>query len=86
VEKQEKKKKLTGAFLCVFRRGILCAEMLIHPGPGVMLYEDLLSLRPSWKPPAGRAKKRMLYTRRFVNAVMTVGGKRKMNSNEPSTK
>ncbi|KAJ5933658.1 hypothetical protein N7454_005987, partial [Penicillium verhagenii] len=32
------------------------------------------------KNPKGRAYKRVLYTRRFVNVVMT-GGKRKMNPN-----
>ncbi|KAJ3368128.1 40S ribosomal protein S30 [Allomyces macrogynus ATCC 38327] len=31
------------------------------------------------KKKTGRAKKRLLYTRRFVNAVATFGGKRKMN-------
>ncbi|RPA73072.1 ribosomal protein S30 [Ascobolus immersus RN42] len=30
------------------------------------------------KSPKGRAKKRLLYTRRFVNVTLT-GGKRKMN-------
>jgi small subunit ribosomal protein S30e len=35
------------------------------------------------KVPKGRAKKRVTYTRRFVNVVMT-GGKRKMNPN-PTT-
>ncbi|SPO46398.1 probable 40S ribosomal protein S30 [Moesziomyces antarcticus] len=33
------------------------------------------------KQPKGRAKKRLLYTRRFVNAVTTPGGKRRMNPN-----
>jgi small subunit ribosomal protein S30e len=28
----------------------------------------------------GRAHKRMLYNRRFVNAVASMGGKRKMNA------
>ena len=32
------------------------------------------------KTPKGRAYKRILYTRRFVNVTMT-GGKRKMNPN-----
>ncbi|KAK1836998.1 ribosomal protein S30 [Podospora conica] len=32
------------------------------------------------KTPKGRAKKRLTYTRRFVNVVLT-GGKRKMNPN-----
>ncbi|KAF8453019.1 ribosomal protein S30 [Terfezia claveryi] len=32
------------------------------------------------KSPKGRAKKRILYTRRFVNVTLT-GGKRKMNPN-----
>ncbi|EFQ98369.1 hypothetical protein MGYG_01400 [Nannizzia gypsea CBS 118893] len=32
------------------------------------------------KTPKGRAKKRLQYTRRFVNVTMT-GGKRKMNPN-----
>ncbi|AET38612.1 40S ribosomal protein eS30 Ecym_3104 [Eremothecium cymbalariae DBVPG len=35
------------------------------------------------KSPKGRAYKRMLYTRRFVNVTLT-NGKRKMNSNQPS--
>ncbi len=35
------------------------------------------------KTPKGRAKKRIQYTRRFVNVTMT-GGKRKMNPN-PTT-
>lgn len=35
------------------------------------------------KVPKGRAKKRVTYTRRFVNVVMT-GGKRKMNPNPTS--
>ena len=35
------------------------------------------------KVPKGRAKKRLTYTRRFVNVVMT-GGKRKMNPNPTS--
>ncbi|KAF8428361.1 ribosomal protein S30 [Tirmania nivea] len=35
------------------------------------------------KSPKGRAKKRILYTRRFVNVTLT-GGKRKMNPN-PTT-
>ncbi|KAK4153351.1 ribosomal protein S30 [Chaetomidium leptoderma] len=33
------------------------------------------------KTPKGRAHKRDLYTRRFVNVAVTVGGKRKMNAN-----
>ncbi|CCF52379.1 probable 40S ribosomal protein S30 [Ustilago bromivora] len=33
------------------------------------------------KQPKGRAKKRLLYTRRFVNAVAGPGGKRRMNPN-----
>ncbi|KAK4214076.1 ribosomal protein S30, partial [Rhypophila decipiens] len=32
------------------------------------------------KTPKGRAKKRLTYTRRFVNVTLT-GGKRKMNPN-----
>ncbi|KAF2668972.1 ribosomal protein S30 [Microthyrium microscopicum] len=32
------------------------------------------------KSPKGRARKRMVYTRRFVNVTLT-GGKRKMNPN-----
>ncbi|KAK8109904.1 ribosomal protein S30 [Apiospora kogelbergensis] len=32
------------------------------------------------KTPKGRAKKRLVYTRRFVNVTLT-GGKRKMNPN-----
>ncbi|OAK98181.1 ribosomal protein S30 [Phaeosphaeriaceae sp. SRC1lsM3a] len=35
------------------------------------------------KTPKGRAKKRLTYTRRFVNVTMT-GGKRKMNPNPTS--
>ncbi|PLB53431.1 ribosomal S30/ubiquitin fusion [Aspergillus steynii IBT 23096] len=35
------------------------------------------------KVPKGRAKKRIVYTRRFVNVTMT-GGKRKMNANPSS--
>jgi len=35
------------------------------------------------KSPKGRARKRMVYIRRFVNVAMT-GGKRKMNPN-PTT-
>lgn len=35
------------------------------------------------KTPKGRAKKRLTYTRRFINVTMT-GGKRKMNPN-PTT-
>ncbi|KAF2859695.1 ribosomal protein S30 [Piedraia hortae CBS 480.64] len=35
------------------------------------------------KVPKGRAKKRILYTRRFVNVTLT-GGKRKMNPNPTS--
>ncbi|ORZ34059.1 ribosomal protein S30, partial [Catenaria anguillulae PL171] len=31
------------------------------------------------KPKTGRAKKRIIYTRRFVNAPVLFGGKRKMN-------
>ena len=33
------------------------------------------------KKPKGRAYKRLLYTRRFVNVAATPNGKRKMNSN-----
>ncbi|KAF9232640.1 ribosomal protein S30 [Lactarius vividus] len=33
------------------------------------------------KTPKGRAKKRMLYNRRFVNVTTLPGGKRKMNPN-----
>ncbi|KAK3291846.1 ribosomal protein S30 [Chaetomium fimeti] len=33
------------------------------------------------KTPKGRAHKREIYTRRFVNVAVTVGGKRKMNAN-----
>ncbi|OCK79479.1 ribosomal protein S30 [Lepidopterella palustris CBS 459.81] len=36
------------------------------------------------KTPKGRAKKRITYTRRFVNVVAMAGGKRKMNPN-PTT-
>mgnify|MGYP001507384856 CR=1 FL=1 len=32
--------------------------------------------------PQGRAKKRILFNRRFVNAVVTPGGKRRMNPND----
>ncbi|RMZ86089.1 hypothetical protein DV737_g102, partial [Chaetothyriales sp. CBS 132003] len=35
------------------------------------------------KTPKGRAKKRITYTRRFVNVTLT-GGKRKMNPNPTS--
>ncbi|KAF7590128.1 hypothetical protein BBP40_003241 [Aspergillus hancockii] len=35
------------------------------------------------KTPKGRARKRIIYTRRFVNVTMT-GGKRKMNPNPSS--
>lgn len=35
------------------------------------------------KTPKGRAKKRLIYTRRFVNVTLT-GGKRKMNPNPTS--
>ncbi|KKK22231.1 40S ribosomal protein, partial [Aspergillus rambellii] len=35
------------------------------------------------KTPKGRARKRIVYTRRFVNVTMT-GGKRKMNANPSS--
>ncbi|EPS29473.1 hypothetical protein PDE_04423 [Penicillium oxalicum 114-2] len=42
-------------------------------------------VEPQEKPkkPKGRAYKRILYTRRFVNVTMT-GGKRKMNPNPGS--
>jgi len=42
-------------------------------------------VEPQEKPktPKGRAKKKILYTRRFVNVTMT-GGKRKMNPNPGS--
>ncbi|CAE6469378.1 unnamed protein product [Rhizoctonia solani] len=33
------------------------------------------------KTPKGRAKKRLLYTRRFVNVTTLPGGKRRMNPN-----
>ncbi|KAK0714242.1 ribosomal protein S30 [Apiosordaria backusii] len=33
------------------------------------------------KTPKGRAHKRDIYTRRFVNITLTPGGKRKMNAN-----
>ncbi|PWN31138.1 putative 40S ribosomal protein S30 [Jaminaea rosea] len=33
------------------------------------------------KVPRGRAKKRLLYNRRFVNVVAGPGGKRRMNPN-----
>ncbi|KAK4641916.1 40S ribosomal protein S30 [Podospora bellae-mahoneyi] len=33
------------------------------------------------KNPKGRAHKREIYTRRFVNITLTPGGKRKMNAN-----
>ncbi|KAJ8082067.1 40S ribosomal protein S30 [Marasmius tenuissimus] len=33
------------------------------------------------KTPKGRAKKRLLYNRRFVNVTTLPGGKRKMNAN-----
>ncbi|KAL9709354.1 40S ribosomal protein S30 [Leucoagaricus gongylophorus] len=33
------------------------------------------------KPPKGRAKKRILYNRRFVNVTTLPGGKRRMNPN-----
>ncbi|KZT54994.1 ribosomal protein S30 [Calocera cornea HHB12733] len=33
------------------------------------------------KKPKGRAKKRMLYNRRFVNVTAAPGGKRRMNAN-----
>ena len=35
------------------------------------------------KTPKGRARKRLIYTRRFVNITLT-GGKRKMNPNPGS--
>ncbi|GME81781.1 unnamed protein product [[Candida] boidinii] len=37
------------------------------------------------KTPKGRAHKRMLYTKRFVNVATTAGGKRRMNPG-PSSK
>ncbi|KAK0610547.1 ribosomal protein s30 [Bombardia bombarda] len=37
------------------------------------------------KTPKGRAHKRDLYTRRFVNVTVTAGGKRKMNPNPTTT-
>ncbi|KAJ3783073.1 ribosomal protein S30 [Lentinula aff. detonsa] len=33
------------------------------------------------KTPKGRAKKRILYNRRFVNVTTLLGGKRRMNAN-----
>ncbi|KAI5995443.1 hypothetical protein PISMIDRAFT_679715 [Pisolithus microcarpus 441] len=33
------------------------------------------------KTPKGRAKKRLLYNRRFVNVTTLAGGKRRMNPN-----
>jgi small subunit ribosomal protein S30e len=36
------------------------------------------------KVPKGRAHKRILYTRRFVNVTLAPGGKRKMNANPTS--
>ncbi|KAJ4347513.1 40S ribosomal protein S30 [Ascochyta clinopodiicola] len=47
-----------------------------HPYPPVEPQEKK-------KTPKGRAKKRLTYTRRFVNVTMT-GGKRKMNPNPTS--
>ncbi|KAI5809993.1 ribosomal protein S30 [Peziza echinospora] len=43
-------------------------------------------VEPTEKPktPKGRAKKRILYTRRFVTLQLAPGGKRKMNAN-PTT-
>ncbi|KAJ3070156.1 hypothetical protein HDU98_006816 [Podochytrium sp. JEL0797] len=38
------------------------------------------------KQQCGRAKKRLLYTRRFVNAVVGFGGKRRMNPNDGGNK
>ncbi|CAD6949478.1 unnamed protein product [Tilletia laevis] len=37
------------------------------------------------KRPKGRAHKRLLYTRRFVNATVAPGGKRRMNPNNPAS-
>ncbi|KAF1944905.1 ribosomal protein s30 [Clathrospora elynae] len=37
------------------------------------------------KQPKGRAHKRDLYTRRFVNVTLAPGGKRKMNPNPTGT-
>ncbi|KAL0141016.1 40S ribosomal protein S30 [Mucor lusitanicus] len=34
---------------------------------------------PKKKPKTGRAKKRQVYNRRFVNVTTQVGGKRRMN-------
>ncbi|KAH6618805.1 hypothetical protein C7974DRAFT_416151 [Boeremia exigua] len=45
--------------------------------------ERLVEPQEKKKTPKGRAKKRLTYTRRFVNVTMT-GGKRKMNPNPTS--
>ena len=49
------------------------------------LTDERLQVEPQEKKkvPKGRAKKRIQYTRRFVNVTMT-GGKRKMNPNPTS--
>ncbi|UPX16013.1 40S ribosomal protein S30 [Ascochyta rabiei] len=48
-----------------------------------MTTQDVVEPQEKKKTPKGRAKKRLTYTRRFVNVTMT-GGKRKMNPNPTS--
>ncbi|ELR05934.1 hypothetical protein GMDG_07707 [Pseudogymnoascus destructans 20631-21] len=45
-----------------------------------LIFYDRSSRKRRRRPPKGRAKKRIQYTRRFVNVTLT-GGKRKMNPN-----
>ncbi|KAF1916781.1 ribosomal protein S30 [Ampelomyces quisqualis] len=48
-----------------------------------LIYRQQVEPQEKKKTPKGRAKKRLTYTRRFVNVTMT-GGKRKMNPNPTS--
>ncbi|CAL5875168.1 uncharacterized protein PFLUO_LOCUS9472 [Penicillium psychrofluorescens] len=52
------------------------------PKASAPLFSKFATVEPQEKKktPKGRAYKRILYTRRFVNVTMT-GGKRKMNPN-----
>jgi small subunit ribosomal protein S30e len=52
-----------------------------HPVVNTSLPRLQVEAQEKPKTPKGRAHKRDLYTRRFVNITLTPGGTRKMNAN-----
>ncbi|RDX52549.1 hypothetical protein OH76DRAFT_1554230 [Lentinus brumalis] len=65
----------------VARRNAVCVHGSLARAGKVKSQTPKVEKQEKKKTPKGRAKKRMLYNRRFVNVTTLPGGKRRMNPN-----